>query len=492
MNWGRLVFWAVVASAPAAGVAACDGSNEGQDAVPRIDIPPPPDAEDVEAEARARPQVDAGRDSGDAGELEGGDGGAPPPPLTIATGSGDHIDPGVGYGDHTCVVDGVARTLSCWGANDYGQLGVGTSGVGTTAADVSTATKIAIDENGLPFAGIDEVALGAWHSCARAGDVAFCWGQRLTGAQAEPPLDPNPERTRPRAIGNLDARTIAAGGPHTCVAKAPLPDAGAKLTCFGHASLGELNRGDAGDVPCTAPFFYDYQADPNHACSGALVDALTAPANAVALALGEGSSCALAGGRVYCWGANGAGQLGRTTVQNVDGNAAAVAMDAAGTALDNVSAVAAGGGKHACAVRQGQVLCWGLNDRGQLGVDHAPVPQRAFAAPVAGLAGVTSIGVAEGVSCAVRADKSVVCWGADLAALGDGGVVNGFTPVAIKGPLGAGLLTNVVTVAPGMRHACALRADKTVYCWGKNDRGQLGDGTVNDSAFPVKVLGLSQ
>jgi alpha-tubulin suppressor-like RCC1 family protein len=160
------------------------------------------------------------------------------------------------------------------------------------------------------------------------------------------------------------------------------------------------------------------------------------------------------------------------------------------TPLDGLSAIAAGG-KHTCAVRQGTVYCWGTNDAGQLGVATGALPQRAFAAAVAGITNVASIGVAERVSCAVKSDKTVWCWGADIASLPDGGaIVSTPVPTQIKGPGGAGVLGDVVAVAPGFRHICARKTDGSVWCWGKNDRGQLGDGTKVDSPFPVKVTGL--
>ena len=90
----------------------------------------------------------------------------------------------------------------------------------------------------------------------------------------------------------------------------------------------------------------------------------------------------------------------------------------------------------------------------------------------------------------MKSDATVVCWGADLASLADGGTGSSFTPVAIKGPAGVGLLGNVLSIAPGFRHACALKKDGSVWCWGKNDRGQLGDGTKVDSPYPVKVTNL--
>jgi alpha-tubulin suppressor-like RCC1 family protein len=92
----------------------------------------------------------------------------------------------------------------------------------------------------------------------------------------------------------------------------------------------------------------------------------------------------------------------------------------------------------------------------------------------------------------VKADRTAVCWGRDdVGQLGDGAPKPlSFTPVAVKGPGGAGVLGNVIAIAPARRHVCALRADATVWCWGRNDRGQLGDGTKSDSLYPVKVTGL--
>lgn len=449
--------------------------STGRDASPSDAPTPQPDAE-------AGPE-DAGPD-GDA-NVEAG----PTGPL-LATGSGFHPDPLIGSGDHTCVTTvGGAGTVWCWGANDHGQLGIGTTGDGAFAADVTTATRIAIDETGLAFEGIEELALAPWHSCARKGDVLFCWGQRFSGAQAEPPSATGPDRTRPRAIGNFEVARIAADGPHTCAL-----ESNGRHVCFGHSTFNELGRAVVDDPACTAPIFYPYHAVATHSCSGTLVESSAIPNAALktsAVSAGEVHSCALAGGRVYCWGTNLGAQLGRPGTQTGELNPQEVVVD--GTLLSPLEGVTelASGGKHSCAIRQGLVHCWGTNDFGQLGVDPATLPQRAVAAPVPGITGAIAIGVAERVSCAVRSDKTVWCWGADISSVLDGGAIAPApVPVQIKGPGGAGLLTDVVAVAPGLRHVCARKSDGSVWCWGKNDRGQLGDGTSVDSSFPVQVVGL--
>lgn len=411
--------------------------------------------------------------------------------ATLSTGSGEHPDPTIGYGDHTCVIAGADRSLYCWGANDHGQLGIGTTGLGAITADAMTATRITVDETGLAFTGIDEVSAAAWHTCARKGDLLFCWGQRFSGAQAEPPAAPATDRTKPRAIGNLDVNAIAAGGAHSCALKT-----NGRIACFGHSYFNELGRPRAMDPACTAPFFYAYGAVAEHTCSGEMTEATSNLANAARLALGETHSCALAGGSVHCWGTNVLGQLGVPGAQVGELAAQQVVTDpTAMTPIDQVSAIASGGGKHVCALRAGKVLCWGSNASGQLGVDPATTAQRAHAVAVAGIDDATAIGVADGVTCAVRTGGSVWCWGAaESGQLGDGGAIDGglvsFRPLQIKGPNGTGNLTGVRAVAPGRRHVCVQKTDGTVWCWGKNDRGQLGDGTVVDSIYPVQVKGL--
>jgi len=467
--------------------AACDGQD--RETVPRFYYPPDATEEAeaaIEAAVPSDASIDAVLDATADAEAE-----APRVVRALATGSATHPDPLVGGGDHTCVIAGAARAVYCWGANDYGQIGNGKTGLATPAEDVATATKIAVDETGLPFDGAEELALSAWHSCARRGDVLFCWGQRLTGAQAEPP-GPNADRTAPRAIGNFDVKRIAAGGPHTCALKS-----NGKMACFGHSAHNELGRANADDAPCTAPFFYDYNGSATHQCAGTLVEVMFgALAGSTSLAAGETHSCALAGAKVHCWGSATQGKLGRPLAQATELNAQLVVTDPTTlAALDGVSAIANDGARHTCALRSasgtaGAVFCWGPNEIGQLGADPLATPVRAFAAAVPGITGATGLGVADGVSCAVRADATVACWGTDLAALGDGGIASTAVPTPVKGPGGAGLLTSVVAVAPGVRHACALRKDGTVWCWGKNDRGQLGDGTKVDSAYPVKVVGL--
>jgi alpha-tubulin suppressor-like RCC1 family protein len=149
---------------------------------------------------------------------------------------------------------------------------------------------------------------------------------------------------------------------------------------------------------------------------------------------------------------------------------------------------------HVCALnKSGSVLCWGRNQRGELGrgntSDVSLTP-----APVVLPTSAKSIGGAVNHSCAILVDDTVWCWGGNasrrpgnsnntvrgqVGALADGGVdLFTATPRRIHGlPPGA-----VRAVAGGYEHSCALMASGAVYCWGSNSHGQLGRGKEDASA----------
>ena len=99
--------------------------------------------------------------------------------------------------------------------------------------------------------------------------------------------------------------------------------------------------------------------------------------------------------------------------------------------------------------------------------------------------GVLSSG--NGHSCALLADGTVSCWGNNNnGQLGDGSLLNSSLPVAVSG------VDNATAIAVGSLHSCALLADASVSCWGYNSAGQLGNGTIINSALPTAVIGLQQ
>jgi alpha-tubulin suppressor-like RCC1 family protein len=153
--------------------------------------------------------------------------------------------------------------------------------------------------------------------------------------------------------------------------------------------------------------------------------------------------------------------------------------------LTNAIAIA-GGGQHSLAVRRdGTVWAWGYNYYGELGngttTIHSTVPVQ-----VQGLTDAIAIAGGGYHSLVVKSDGTVWAWGLnDHGQLGNGTITNSRVPVLVQG------LTNVVAIAGGMDHNLALRSDGTVWAWGYNGNGQLGNGTATNSGVPVEVQGLT-
>jgi alpha-tubulin suppressor-like RCC1 family protein len=229
-----------------------------------------------------------------------------------------------------------------------------------------------------------------------------------------------------------------------------------------------------------------------------------------AVAGGEDYGLALLeNGTVVAWGENSLGQLGdgTTTARNVP-----VAVCAAGETapcanhLSGVKAIAAGG-NHSMALREdGAVVAWGLNDDGQLGdgtTTSSDVPAAVCAAgetaPCANhLSGVEAIAVGEYHSLALlKENGAVVAWGRNEdGQLGDGTSTGSDVPVAVcaageTAPC-AKDLSGVKAIAAGNFHSVALlKENGAVVAWGTDGRGQLGDGKETTSDAPVSVSGLT-
>ncbi len=147
------------------------------------------------------------------------------------------------------------------------------------------------------------------------------------------------------------------------------------------------------------------------------------------------------------------------------------------------------GNAHTCAVMaNGTVQCWGANSNGQLGdgtttARHSPVT-------VPKLTGVYALSTGLNHTCAAT-DNGVFCWGENSSGqLGDGSTTYRLSPVSVAG-LAVSEGARVKDVAAGDNHSCAVLEDATVRCWGGNGSGQLGNGTTQFSAVPVAVTGLN-
>ncbi|MBX3325318.1 MAG: hypothetical protein U0223_01765 [Nitrospira sp.] len=326
----------------------------------------------------------------------------------------------VAAGATTCarLLDG---TVECWGSNEWGQFGNGTttnSSVPVPVFGITTATAISI---------------GGYHSCAHLQDnTLLCWGRNHNGELGN---ESTPGSALVQVRG-IKGSSVAAGGHHSC---AVLEDS--TVRCWGYNELGQLGNGTT-----------DNSSNPV---------AVTGITTATTVAAAGGHSCArLANQTVKCWGFNNEGQLGNGTTTN-----SSVPVPV----LDITTAISVSvGERHSCArLENGTVHCWGLNTEGQLGNGKTDTSSKPVV--VKGMTAATTVATGASHTCALMTDKTVQCWGRNSEGqLGDGTTTDSSVPVPVLG------ITTATAISTGGYNSCARLENGTIVCWGDNQSGQLG------------------
>ncbi len=350
-----------------------------------------------------------------------------------------------------CLLAGAAQAaepgqIVGWGFNEKGALGDGTLENRATPVRVpGTLGAVAAsssDEHGLAVLWDGSVLATGINDKGQLGDD----GANRTSFAPVPGIE--------GAVG------VAAGRYHSLV----LLEDGRVL------SFGLNEKGQLGDGTTTA------RATPTP------VPGIT---TAVQVSAGESYSLAvLANGTVMAWGENGAGQLGDgSTTQRTS----PVAVDLAGFADAEATAVSGGGNSSLALLDDGRIIAWGSRGNGKLG-DGTGTSGNSTTPVAVDLSGFASPAVAISVGSlhclAALADGTVLAWGSRAnGKIGDGGVSTGNqpTPVAASGATGA-----VAVSASGAR-SLALTASGVVWAWGGNGVKQLGTGGVGDSNVPVQT-----
>lgn len=413
------------------------------DVTERMDVHVPTDNPDADR-LRHDADMDASHDSGLGDECTLFDADAPSP---------DPLDKGLAIeagGDHACLLDTDHR-LYCWGSNFFGQAGraPGTESCSAPSGAGPCLThpiEIELPESGDRWR---QVSAGHTHTCAitEAGS-AYCWGNNYGGAlgngQCAATYDaasPAPTRVQ------LDRAftTIAAGENHTCGI------ADGVMYCWGRADDGELGSAPAND-DC-------------HGVSALVPQALSVANDWSALVAAGQITCGIRSGAIYCWGSSVSAQLRSECRIGIDCETTDVVQIGNDTDWAALSTWAS----RTCAIkRDGSLWCWGGHETDYTQSGATP---RHIALP-----GTTiDVSTNEDHTCALTDIGDLYCWGADaMGQVGDGdpsaATCNDFA--CVTAPTRVGRSMRQITT--GYFFSCALHAGGAIYCWGANERRQLG------------------
>lgn len=363
----------------------------------------------------------------------------------------------------------------CWGYNQHGQLGHGVWG----------------DSEPLPvvvagLSGIQSMATFLSHTCALiSGGEVYCWGSNDYRQLGDGTYTNSATPVLSTQFSGNANQAVSAGDSFTCVQTV------------------------SGEIACEGADFYRQTA---------AAGVLNADAGQVALYGDMG--CALVDGRAHCWGRNDFGQTGNgrfgneyaparllgagfaqapSTVREMgcaarqDGGVSCWGGSMFPPPYAHVSVAGIGGSaafvgngeRYQCVLRDdAKVLCWGDNWLGMIG--DGTTEFRASPTPLVGVTqDVRQLSVGLFHNCALLADTSVVCWGAN----GDGraGGVD-FEDRPVPGPVDG--LPGIVQVSAGYIASCAVDGMGQVWCWGSHMYGHLGLDTAEPSAVPVQIQGL--
>ena len=382
--------------------------------------------------------------------------------------------------DGTSCDDGDAQTVgdSCQlGACDGARLGTLATGPRATCAIRSGGALYcwgALEGIGAVPTPIDlplpavSVSVGDAHGCASLSDGSLrCFGSNALGALGNGTDQPV---TGTAAVALAGVLQVAAGAAHS-----------AAVTNDGLVYLwGDYTRA-LGQTELYGP-----EAPPADTAIVSSPRVVADLGQAVQLGLGFRHVCAILGsGQVVCWGRNDFSQLGRPSLGASDAQAFTALLDGINDAVGIAS-----GDSYSCALRAtGAAVCWGSLFTSDLSNTTNLAP-----AEVPGLADVVQVSVGSSSACALRRDNRVACWGGNASGeLGTGSFNGTLIPQTVVGVDGEALGDAVLlgtSGANGGRSVCALRRDRSVVCWGANDGSQLGDGTTTNRSRPVEVQGL--
>ena len=349
------------------------------------------------------------------------------------------------------------ESMVCWGDNEYGQLGDGT----TTGSVVPVYVNVAANETPV------EVTVGQVTACAlmESGNI-YCWGSGYYGkmGNGEPWNDDyvNTEMRQVLLPEGQGGQTVSISGGHICT----ILDNG-DVYCWGRGNQGQLGYGGTSNRNIPAKVNLPGQR------------------SAIAISTGTFMTCAITtDGMGYCWGENDEGQLGNGTT-NSRWTTPAEVLFPSGYAPVSISA----GDDFACALMDNRkVMCWGENNDGRLG--QGPLATDDETTPVwvsmenSETAHFLDIGTKS--ACMILDSGGTKCWGTNeegQIGQGDTDIDYYSTPTEVNGSY------DFVALSINSDTICAITSNAEGYCWGDNEAGQTGRGSIDtDEPTPGEIL----
>ena len=360
--------------------------------------------------------------------------------------------------DHTCALLRDTRVV-CWGDNVFHELGNGNLSI----TESTTPVVVPVPSN------VTDITAGQTHTCVRTtlGTVT-CWGnnqlgQLGIGTETLPnPLGLTQVLTSNGAV--LSGITSVVGGGNTTCATGNL----GTTFCWGDNTSNWL-----GATPNVTPL--DFATSTGVISSGGL-----------SLGFGLVGWGLSNNGALACpWGYNDAAQISATNLFTVLPNALSQCQSTPAGTIIEMSA----GGSTAC-VRAvgGSVWCWGSNNLGQVGIGSSdtmiPPPATVAATNISAV----RISVSGVHVCAILAgNTSIACWGFNASGELGNGVIGpqSASPVNVGLTLPAGLTISSLSIGGASAHMCAVLSNGSVMCWGTNQAGEIGNGSVNPNGVPT-------
>jgi alpha-tubulin suppressor-like RCC1 family protein len=300
------------------------------------------------------------------------------------------------------------------------------------------------------------VSSGLHHVCAALGNGSVqCWGSDSDGQLGRGGTVRADSSVPVTVAGLTHATRVAAGDDHSC---ALLATGG--VSCWGRNNRGQLGNG----APISAGAF---------SLTPLAVVGLSGPVSA--LDAGGDHACAIVGGFVQCWGYNSAYQLGNNS--NTASSTPVIAIGLTGASSISV------GFNNSCAIANGVIWCWGNASQYQ---SFYPLVTTSLLTPQLTTVAATNVAAGYSHSCAVQPDTRVACVGANLY----GQIGNLTTDVALIAQIStAANLIGATQVSVGTNSSCARLSNGQVWCWGRNDSGELGNGLSTAAiSTPAPVL----